>query len=160
MSRGGSRACVGRLQTGLSAKLSARTPTGFPAATRDACCAMPPLGHDSRPQVPRPGNAIMLHCIAARSSSSHPSEGFHPTHCRSLLLRMELSASQVAVCGTPALHCAAFRLGMQTFDTTSLVKVGCTVHQLCFFSSFVSCGNFIFVSVVHLQNPGHQLHLL
>ena len=102
----------------------------------------------------------MLHCIAARSSSSHPSEGFHPTHCRSLLLRMELSASQVAVCGTPALHCAAFRLGMQTFDTTSLVKVGCTVHQLCFFSSFVSCGNFIFVSVVYLQNPGHQLHLL
>ncbi len=103
----------------------------------------------------------MLHYVAASSSSFHSSEGFDPTHCRSLLLRMELPASQVAVCGTPALHCAASRLGMHTFDTTLFVKVGCTVHQSCFFSSFTpSCGNFIIVGVVHLQHPGHQLHLL
>ncbi|CAK0762619.1 hypothetical protein CVIRNUC_002975 [Coccomyxa viridis] len=58
--------------------------------------------------------------------------GMHAVQChpsamtaglRSLLLRMELPASQVAVCGTPALHCAASRLGMHTFDTTLFVKV-------------------------------------
>ena len=92
---------------------------------------------------------------------SIPLREFDPTRCRSLLLRMELPASQVAACGTPALHRAASRLGMQTFDTTSLVKVGRTVHQRCFFSSFTpSCENFIIVRVVHLQHPGHQLHLL
>ena len=103
----------------------------------------------------------MLHCVDASSSSCHLCEGSDPAHCRSLLLRMELPASQVAVCGTSVVHCAASGLGMQTFDTASLARVGCTVHPPCFFSSFThSYGKLIITDVGHMQNPGHQLHPL